>query len=65
MQPNKLQGRRRNSRLAETTVVLDVADTLRLDALAQEKGQSRSALIREAIRARLPVWKREAAREDA
>lgn len=42
--------KKRRSRLVEASVMLDRADTERLDQLAAEQGESRSALIREAVR---------------
>ena len=45
--------RRKRARLAQTPVMLDLAERQALNAIADEPGQSRSALIREAVRR---VW---------
>lgn len=45
--------RRKRLCLAQTPVMLDVSERAALDAIADETGQSRSALIREAVRR---VW---------
>ncbi len=42
--------RRKKARLAQTAVMLDKDERRALDAAADELGQSRSALIREAVR---------------
>lgn len=47
--------RRRKSRLTQTPVMLDLAERQALDAVADELGRSRSALIREAVQR---VWLR-------
>jgi len=45
--------RRKRARLAQTPVMLDVAERQALDAVADDLGRSRSALIREAVQR---VW---------
>ncbi len=45
--------RRKKARLTQTPVMLDLAERQALDAIADERGQSRSALIREAVQR---VW---------
>ena len=45
--------RRKKARMAQTPVMLDLAERQALDAVADELGRFRSALIREAVRR---VW---------
>lgn len=54
----------RGSRFIGAEVMIGPQELAEVDRLALALRRSRSDLVRESIRARIPIWKREAAREE-